>query len=94
VVHLPRSGRLPGSALPLAELRHVALHLEAGLGGPQDLEWAWDGRTLWWLQARPITAAARALLYCERKPSVETFARLCEVEACFDNACFAPFIAM
>ncbi len=24
--------------------------------GPVDLEWAWDGETLWWIQLRPITA--------------------------------------
>lgn len=28
------------------------------LGGPQDVEWAWDGRELWVVQARPITGLA------------------------------------
>ena len=26
------------------------------LGGPQDVEWAWDGRRVWVVQARPITS--------------------------------------
>jgi len=31
-------------------------HLEERLGGPQDIEWALGDGTLWFLQARPITA--------------------------------------
>lgn len=34
--------------------------LAARFGHPLDLEWAWDASGLWWLQARPITAAAPA----------------------------------
>lgn len=34
-----------------------ALYAEELLGGPQDLEWAFDARGLWILQSRPITAA-------------------------------------
>ena len=25
-------------------------------GGPADVEWAWDGEQLWWVQCRPITS--------------------------------------
>jgi len=33
----------------------LAQRVEATRGGPQDLEWAWDGSTTWVLQARPMT---------------------------------------
>lgn len=48
-------------ALPLldepvvAELFAVGRRIEALRGGPQDIEWTWDGEALWVLQARPIT---------------------------------------
>jgi pyruvate,water dikinase len=35
----------------------AGLQVEALLGSPQDIEWAIDGRGLWILQARPITAS-------------------------------------
>lgn len=65
-VHRSGLGRLethvegtPG-ALTVAEAEAIAREaagLEARLGEPLDLEWALDGEgTLWWLQARPITA--------------------------------------
>lgn len=41
-----------------AQVAEVLVLLEqAGrlFGGPQDVEWAWDGEQLWMLQARPIT---------------------------------------
>ncbi|MDO8963096.1 MAG: PEP/pyruvate-binding domain-containing protein, partial [Coriobacteriia bacterium] len=34
----------------------LALRAEAQLGSPADVEWAFDGKRLWLLQARPITA--------------------------------------
>ena len=44
------------SAEQLEELRRTGRRIERSLGGPQDLEWAFDRREkLWLLQARPIT---------------------------------------
>lgn len=33
----------------------VATEIEREFGNPQDVEWAWDGKELWVVQARPIT---------------------------------------
>lgn len=33
----------------------VAALVETEMGGPQDVEWAWDGSDVWVVQARPIT---------------------------------------
>ncbi|MFB2978368.1 glycerol-3-phosphate acyltransferase [Microseira sp. BLCC-F43] len=45
--------------IPLGLIRQVAYlarHLEARYHGiPQDIEWSYDGQTLWLLQSRPIT---------------------------------------
>ncbi|MGR9099234.1 MAG: PEP/pyruvate-binding domain-containing protein [Gammaproteobacteria bacterium] len=39
------------------ELRRLGLEIEAEMGGPQDIEWAFDDdRNCWILQARPMTA--------------------------------------
>jgi pyruvate,water dikinase len=38
------------------ELLRLGIRIEQLLGGPQDIEWAYDERRLWILQARPITA--------------------------------------
>jgi pyruvate,water dikinase len=38
------------------ELLGLGLRIEQLLGGPQDIEWAYDAGRLWILQARPITA--------------------------------------
>ena len=38
------------------ELLQIGLRIEELLGGPQDIEWAYDDDRLWILQARPITA--------------------------------------
>jgi pyruvate,water dikinase len=38
------------------ELLQLGLRIEQLLGGPQDIEWAYDDGRLWILQARPITA--------------------------------------
>jgi rifampicin phosphotransferase len=37
----------------------LARRVEEHRGGPQDIEWAIDGETLWLLQARPITAVRK-----------------------------------
>ncbi|XGB41144.1 MAG: glycerol-3-phosphate acyltransferase [Nodosilinea sp. LVE1205-7] len=40
----------------LQQVAYLARHLEIRYGGiPQDLEWSFDGETLWLLQSRPIT---------------------------------------
>jgi len=36
-------------------LMMVARHCEDIFGGPQDIEWVWDGSKVWVLQSRPIT---------------------------------------
>ena len=38
------------------ELLQIGVRIEGLLGGPQDIEWAYDDEHLWILQARPITA--------------------------------------
>jgi pyruvate,water dikinase len=43
----------------LTKLRNLAEQLEAAMGEPQDIEWAFEGQQLWLLQARPITTALR-----------------------------------
>ena len=40
----------------LFDLARTAKQIEAAMGHPVDLEWAWDTEQLWILQARPITA--------------------------------------
>lgn len=40
----------------LFSLAQVAKHIERSFGQPMDLEWAFDTRQLWIVQARPITA--------------------------------------
>lgn len=66
--------REPGSPVLSEEdaLRIVqeAEGLRAGFGVPLDLEWAIDEGGVWWLQARPITAA--------REPPTFTVSRYCE----------------
>ncbi len=47
------------AAEDLAALQALAQKLEATLGGPQDFEWAFEGRHLRLLQARPITTGLR-----------------------------------
>jgi rifampicin phosphotransferase len=39
-----------------AEVARLARAVEAEIGSPQDIEWAFDASGLWLLQARPITA--------------------------------------
>ena len=45
---------------------HETATLAAAWGGPLDLEWAHDGRTLWWLQARPMTGLDGLHVYSNR----------------------------
>jgi rifampicin phosphotransferase len=61
-----QSGPTLGAALPDAvevELVHQAQRIRWALGegqDPQDIEWAYDGALLWFLQARPVTRLPRA----------------------------------
>ena len=48
-----------------AEIADGAERLEQALGYCVDAEWAWDG-TLWWLQARPVTAGSQAAVYSSK----------------------------
>ena len=49
---------------PVRALAKAALELERTLGRPLDIEWAIDGAgTIWFLQARPITAAPPAAVW-------------------------------
>ena len=48
----------PLSSAQLAELGQTLEQLEALMGGPQDVEWAYQGKALYILQTRPVTAAA------------------------------------
>jgi rifampicin phosphotransferase len=41
-------------------VRDLVLDVEAAMGRPQDIEWAWDGEVLHLLQARPITVTDEA----------------------------------
>ena len=45
------------SELQLAELYAIGCRLEQALGGPQDVEFVFNARQLWVVQARPITQA-------------------------------------
>lgn len=58
---LPRDPAAPvphDPAAPLAELADLGRRTEQSLGGPQDIEWAWDGEQVWLVQSRPITTLA------------------------------------
>ncbi len=61
-----RDARSPGPVLDENDALAVAAEaaaLAARFGHPLDLEWAFDGSGLFWLQARPVTAAAAPPLY-------------------------------
>lgn len=62
----PRAWSLPrgeiDAAAPdrlVAAVGALALEIEASLGHPQDIEWAWDGEVLHVVQARPISVDRR-----------------------------------
>ena len=59
----------PAGALPPRILEQVvreANRVAERCGGALDLEWAYDGQTLYWLQMRPITSLERARVYSNR----------------------------
>ena len=60
----------PGPALlttgKMRELAAVVREIAAKFGTPQDVEWAFDGREFFILQARPITSVAARRVYSSR----------------------------
>lgn len=53
-VQLEGEGKIP--AVLIKQVAYLARHLEDQYHGiPQDIEWSYDGQTLWVLQARPIS---------------------------------------
>jgi pyruvate,water dikinase len=50
----------------LEEIVQTTRQVAAGLGYPVDLEWAYDGVSLWWLQVRPITSLRGLPIYSNR----------------------------
>jgi phosphoenolpyruvate synthase/pyruvate phosphate dikinase len=51
-----RRGSLEALPKGVAQAVQLALQVEERAGEPQDVEWAWDGRQVWLVQARPVTA--------------------------------------
>ena len=47
------------------EAARLALRAEELFGTPQDIEWGWDGETLWLLQSRPLTSLAGLEVYSD-----------------------------
>ncbi|MBI3089304.1 MAG: hypothetical protein HYY96_01440 [Candidatus Tectomicrobia bacterium] len=56
LARLLAASRPPGSAARFRTFLRRCLDVEASFGRPQDIEWAFDSRLFWFLQARPITA--------------------------------------
>jgi phosphohistidine swiveling domain-containing protein/glycerol-3-phosphate acyltransferase PlsY len=53
-IHLEGQGKVP--PVIIKQVAYLARHLEERYHGiPQDIEWSYDGQTLWVLQTRPIT---------------------------------------
>jgi phosphoenolpyruvate synthase/pyruvate phosphate dikinase/glycerol-3-phosphate acyltransferase PlsY len=53
-IHLEGQGKVP--AVIIKQVAYLVRHIEERYHGvPQDIEWSYDGQTLWILQARPIT---------------------------------------
>jgi pyruvate,water dikinase len=63
-VHVLETRLLRPAAAPLlppavaVRLGELCQRIETLCGGPQDIEWAWDGTRCWILQSRPITTLA------------------------------------
>lgn len=59
------------AAVPMGEseilqLAGLVRKIAAHMGGPQDIEWVWDGARFWFLQARPVTTLAGKHIYSSR----------------------------
>ena len=50
----------------LEELRKGTRHIAERLKKDVDIEWAYDGERLWWLQVRPVTARTSVNVYSNR----------------------------
>jgi len=50
----------------LREIVETSRRVAQELRYPADLEWAYDGKTLWWLQVRPITSLRGLPIYSNR----------------------------
>lgn len=50
----------------IAEVAQTTARLAKKWGAPIDLEWAYDGQQIWWLQCRPITGLENVRLYSNR----------------------------
>ncbi|MDF5729963.1 MAG: glycerol-3-phosphate acyltransferase [Rhizonema sp. PD38] len=71
-VQLEGEGRVPPALIK--QVAYLARHLEERCHGiPQDIEWSYDGQTLWVLQIRPISTL---LPIWTRKIAAETFSQL------------------
>ncbi len=71
-VQLEGEGRVPPALIK--QVAYLARHLEERYHGiPQDIEWSYDGQTLWVLQVRPISTL---LPIWTRKIAAETFSQL------------------
>ena len=81
----------------LATLGRLLRQVEAISGFPQDIEWAFDDRELWLLQARPVTAIAPRWTrdeFAERFPNVVTPLAWDFVEEGFHDALAHSFALM
>ena len=66
-----RGKRAPSNWPPLpddvlGEIARTTRRVASELRYPADLEWAYDGETLWWLQVRPITSLRGLPVYSNR----------------------------
>lgn len=50
----------------IRQIANEARRIQKLYGSPVDLEWAYDGRNVYWLQIRPITALTNVPLYSNR----------------------------
>jgi pyruvate,water dikinase len=58
---------LPGDQI--RQLEQIGSRIAAQSGIPRDIEWAWDGKTIFLLQDRPITALVEKKVYSNRMVS-------------------------
>ena len=64
VVELPADPILDEAVV--REIAEATRAISAAWGRPADLEWAWDGSDLWWLQVRTITGLEGARVFSNR----------------------------
>lgn len=61
---VPEHPRVPESVI--LEVADGVARLAAAAERPLDVEWAWDGHRLWWLQSRPMTGLEQLRVYSNR----------------------------